>query len=237
MMMGYPRRQLLSRIVALTLVVAAASACSNKQRLPQYDFRNRSLAVVTTAPPYPEILGTGISRARGGGDALETVLNVSSALALEVSAHRAMPKLRAAATSVNVRDRMGERVLEVAARHLRAVPVWTPGTSDYEIEIRIYRYGITSSSWNSGASFLIDAELFLLDGPSGRRIWKSHVRSTSPVRPLLSSGEPAVDGAVSALALANMSTEEIQAQLELLADFSADRLLTALIDALDDTRG
>jgi hypothetical protein len=218
------------------LAAVAAGACSNKQRLPEYDFRNRSLAVVTVAPPRPEILGSGYSRVRGD-DALERILGLGSAIALEVSAQQAMPRLQNAATTVNVRDRMGARVLDGAARHLRAIPVQTPGTSDFEIEIRIYRYGITSSSWNSAANFLIDAELFLLDGSSGRRIWKSHVRSTSPVRPLTASGEPAVDGAVSAIALANMTTEEIQAQLEVLADYSADRMLTELINALDDARG
>lgn len=225
-------RKLLFAAGAAALLVGG---CSNKQRLPEYDFRNRTLSVVTVAPPRPEIFGGGYSNVRGD-DAVEAILGIGSALALEVSAHQAMPRLQDAASTVNIRDRMAVRVLDGAARHLRALPVQTSG-SDFEIEIRIYRYGITSSSWNSAASFLIDAELFLLDGASGRRIWKEDVRATTPVRPLLSSGEPAVDGAVSAIALANMSTEEIRAHLEVLADFSADRMLLELIHALDETRG
>jgi hypothetical protein len=222
---------------AMVVIVAAVmfGACSNKQRLPEYDFRSRTLSVVTVAPPRPEILGTGIARV-GRADTFDDILVLGSAIALEVSAQQAMPRLQNAAATVNVRDRMGARVLDGAARHLRAIPVTAPGTSDFEIEIRIYRYGITSSSWNAAAHFLIDAELFLLDGSSGRRIWKSHVRSTTPVRPLLASGEPAVDGAVSAIALANMSTEAIRSHLEVLADFSADRMLSELISALDETR-
>ncbi len=223
-------------LLPVVLAAVVASGCSNKQRLPQYDFRNRTLSVVTVAPPQPDIFGGGYAGVRGD-DAVERILNIGSALAVEVSASQAMPRLRNAAASVNVRDRMAARVLDSAARHLRAVPVQTPGSSDYEIEIRIYRYGITSSAWNSAASFLIDAELFLLDGRSGRRIWKENVRATTPVRPLLASGEPAVDGVVSAIALANMSTEEIRAHLEVLADFSADRMIAELIDALDDARG
>lgn len=223
-------------LLPIAFAVVAATGCSNKQRLPEYDFRNRTLAVVTVAPPQPEVFGGGYASVRGD-DAVEKILNIGSALAVEVSANQAMPRIRNAAASVNVRDRMAARVLDSAARHLRAVPVETPGSSDFEIEIRIYRYGITSSSWNSAASFLIDAELFLLDGRSGRRIWKEDVRATTPVRPLLASGEPAVDGAVSAIALANMSTEDIRAHLEVLADFSADRMISELIDALDDARG
>jgi hypothetical protein len=223
---------------ALLLLAGAAiatSGCSNKQRLPQYDFRDRTLAVVAIAPARPEIFGTAPSRGRSA-DSAEALLTLGSAIAVEVSARQARPRIDQAATNVNVRDRMSTRVLDGASRHLRAVPVASPTGADFEIEIRIERYGITATSWNTAAQFVLDAELMLLDGASGRRIWKDRVQATSPVRPLLASGDPAVDGAVTAIAIANMSTEEIQRHLEILADFSADRMLQELVRALDQTR-
>jgi hypothetical protein len=217
-------------------LIATLGGCANKQRLPQYDFRNRTIGVVSIAPARPEIL-SGVARTPGSDDPVERAIAIGSAIVMEVSARQALPRMETAAATVNVKDRMGDRVLESAARHLRAIPVASAGGADFEIEIRIHRYGITASSWRSDAEFLLDAELFLLDGATGRRIWKSRVSETSPVRALLASGDPAVDGAVSAIALSNMSTEEIQRQLESLADFSADHLVAELVRALDRTRG
>jgi len=230
-----PLRRTILLFVAMGIVMTAA-ACSNKQRLPEYDFRDRTVGLVAIAPPRPEIL-SGISLASASDDPVERVIAAGSAILVEVSARNARPRLESAASAVNVRDRMGDRVLDAATRHLRANAVDDPADADFEIEVRIHRYGITASSWSSDTHFLIDAELYLLEGDSGRRIWKSRVRETTPVRPLLASGDRVVDGAVSAITLSNMSTEEIARHLESLADFCADRLIAELVRALDETRG
>lgn len=225
----------LTRTLSLCLLVGAVG-CGNKQRLPQYEFRGHTLAVTTLAPSHPEVLGR-VSYRIDPEQPLESLLRVGSSAAFEATAHQARPRLDSAAVAVNVNARIGERVLDGAARHLRALPVASAAAADYEIEIRVRRYGIVATSWSAPARFLIDADLFLLDGRTGRRIWQSQVRASSPIRPVIASGDRSVDNAISALTLANMSTGEIQQHLERLADFSADRLLARLIRSLDQARG
>src|SRR5690606_9280773 len=71
-------------IIPLALVFALV-ACSNKQRLGEYDFRGRTLAVVTIAPAHPEVF-SGASFARvDADDPVELVLRAGSEAVREVS--------------------------------------------------------------------------------------------------------------------------------------------------------
>jgi hypothetical protein len=218
------------------LAVLASGACSSKQRLGQYDFRGRTLGAVTIGPAHPEVLA-GLSVSRRGEDPLETILRVSTELAREAQAQLARPRLAEAATRVDVRGRIEERTLDHAARHLRATPARGVTAVDFELEVRIRRYGIVAASWSSPAYFLLDAEMMLLDGATGRRVWKTHVQERQAVQPFAyAGGDRVVTNAVTAVALAMMSTAEIERQLELLADFAADRMNTRLTRGLDAAR-
>lgn len=236
--MGCGRRVLLNQLALAGLagVTLAAWGCSSNQRLAQYDFRNRTMGVATIAPPYPEVL----SEMHVAMDAQHPVLSLLKAgaeVAREVSVRDFETRLDSAAQKVNVSDRMGERVLRNGARQLRAVPVADSLNPDYELEIRVRHYGITASSWTSAAYFMIDADLRLLDGSTGRRIWKAHVRATEPVRSTSVNVDPRYDRSVgnviTAVALSRMSSDEIERALETLADFAADRLVDKLADTLD----
>lgn len=236
--MAHGRRVLLNQLALAGLagVTLAAWGCSSNQRLAQYDFRNRTMGVATIAPPYPEVL----SEMHVSMDAQHPVLSILKAgaeVAREVSVRDFETRLDSAAQKVNVSDRMGERVLRNGARQLRAVPVADSLNPDYELEIRVRHYGITASSWTSAAYFMIDADLRLLDGATGRRIWKAHVRATEPVRSTSVDVDPRYDRSVgnviTAVALARMPTDEIERALETLADFAADRLVGKLADSLD----
>lgn len=224
---------LLTVTAALT---AALSGCGGKHHLGEYDFRGRTLTVVTLAPPHPEIL-SGAYFATDGDSPLETVLRVGSEIAREASARRLRARLDSAATAVDVSERMSERALRNSARHLRATPVGEPGNGTHELEIRVRHYGIVADSWTAGAYYSIDAEVMLLDGESGRRIWNTRVRQRDPVGPsALGVSDRSISNVVTAVMLANMSAAEIQRALESLADYAADRVVEQLGKALDDVR-
>ncbi|MEJ2186704.1 MAG: hypothetical protein P8Z36_12295 [Gemmatimonadota bacterium] len=222
-------------LAGLAAVAALASGCSGN-RLDQYDFRSHTLGVATIAPPYPQVL----SEMHLGVDTQHPVLSLLKAgaeVAREVSVRDFETRLDSAAHNVDVSDRMGARVLKNGARQLRAVPVEDTRNPDFELEVRVRQYGITASSWTAAAYFMIDADVRLLDGATGRRIWKAHVRATEPVRSTAVDVDApyhrSVGNVITALALARMSTAEIQRALETLADFAADRLVAKLGDAID----
>lgn len=123
------------RIPMAVAVVAVAALVStscggSKHRLAEYDFRGRTLAVVTIAPPYPEVLSS-TSLDPKTDNPVEAILRVGSEIAREASARRVRARLDSAAKAVDVSGRMGDRALRNAARHLRATPVAEAG--DYEL--------------------------------------------------------------------------------------------------------
>jgi hypothetical protein len=220
---------------AAVLLPVIFVACSSKQRLGEYDYRNRSLAVVSIAPAYPEVLGGAALRVDPDRP-LDALLRVGSEIAREVQKHQIRPRLDSAAVRVDVEQRMAAQLLDNAARHLRAVPSPESRTADYELEVRIRRYGIVASAWSAPAYFLIDADMTLLDGATGRRIWRGRVQQRDAVRPYAAVGSRTVSNTVSAIALASMSVEDLSRQLENLADYAANSMSIYFVRSLDQAR-
>ncbi len=225
--------------VGTLLIVAAvlpAVACSPDHHLAEYDFTGGSLAVVAIAPPRAEVFSDMDLRV-DRSDPLGTVLRAGTEIAREMSLEDFRLRLDSAANRVDVSGRMADRTLGDAARYLRARPVESASDADFELELRIRRYGIRADGWRSGAYFSLEGDMLLLDGATGRIIWRTNVRASDPVRPgAVDSDSPALTNVVTAVALSRMSTGEIEQALVSLADFSADALGRAFARALDEAR-
>ncbi|HEX6941094.1 MAG TPA: hypothetical protein VF158_16875 [Longimicrobiales bacterium] len=221
---------------AAAVAALAVAACGPKNHLHEYDFRGRNLAVTTIAPPYPEIdAGSDLSVDRE--KPLESLLRVSSEIVRESEAEKLRARLDSAAAAVDVGERMAARVHQNAARYLRARPVDDGGTADFELEVRIERYGIVASSWTSGAYFNVEGDVLLLDGTTGRIIWDTHVWAHDPVRATaIGADERAIDNVVTAIALARMSAEQVERAFVTLADYAADAVLRQFAEDLDEAR-
>lgn len=224
-------------LLSLAFVVLLLAGCSNKQRLGEYDFRNRTITVATIAPPYPDVFSS-LYLDVDTSQPIRAILSVGSGVARNVAVEGARARVDSAAAAFDISERMGTRILDGASRHLRTTPITDNRLADYEIEVRIERYGLTASSWTSQAYFTIDADLWLLDGATGRRIWKSGVHATDRVSPAVFGPDGrTVAGVVTAISIANMSAAEMQKVLEGLSDFAADWLVDELAHSLDDARG
>lgn len=222
----------------MALLVLTTSGCASAGRLGEYDFRDRTVAIVTVAPPHPDVFTEGDFR-RGEQSVVEVFVRVAADIVREAEAERARARLDSAVAEVNVAHRMSDRVLEQGARQLRARSVKDVGQGDFEIEVRVKRYGIDAESWDDQARFLIDADVFLLDGESGRQIWKAHVDEHQE----MSSGllgwvlPDAVGSAITAGQLASLSVADMRRALESLADYCADRMIDKLRRGLEKARG
>lgn len=241
--MRISRRPLVIGPTIAALAALALGACVHTGRLAEYDFRDRTVAVVTNTPPRPEVF-TGDwfmddgenSEGEGSGGIIRFLFRLGSEIVREVEAHEARQRLDEATESVDVSDRMAGRLLDQAARLLRARPVESVQGVDFEIEVYVASYGIEADSWDSQAQFFIKAELFLLDGETGHEIWRSDVNANSPVNSRRLDHGGTANTVITAAALASLSVEEMEIALESLADFSADFLAGKLREALRKVR-
>ena len=224
-------------LVLLVGIATGAGGCASAGNLADYDFRDRSLGVVTLAPPHPDVFTDQVVDL-DGTDLAGAIFRIGSDLLKESEAGKARARLDSAALAVDVPGRLGRRVLEDGARQLRARAVETTREADYEIEIRVERYGIEADSWDDQANFVLEAEVRLLDGPSGRRIWNARVSERDPVNDaVLGGGAPILGSVLTARALAGLSVPEMERAMEGLADYCADRMLDRLRRGLDRVRG
>ena len=111
---SFAHRDLL-RAVATVLVTLAGVGCASAGRLGEYDFRDRPVAVVTIAPPHPDVFTEG-EFWLGRRSLAEAIVRVAGEIIREGEAEHARARLDSAVIQVNVAERMSARVLEQGAR-------------------------------------------------------------------------------------------------------------------------
>jgi hypothetical protein len=227
----------------LVLVAIAASGCASAGKLAEYDFRDRTVGVVSLGSPRPEILTDAVLDLNFSNP-LQAALRIGADVAKEVEASRARRRLDEAATEVDVPGRMMDRVLHGVTGELRATPVEDARRAEFELEVFVKRYGIDAEAWLGPAHFFIESEVILRDASTGRRIWKGKVTEREPIS-LVILGAPGMgwqdqaiaNDVLTAAGLASLSPEAMARTLEALADFSADRVLRSFRRGLEKSRG
>jgi hypothetical protein len=216
-----------ARLACAALVALSLSACASAGRLAEYDFRGRSLAVVSSVPPHPEVVIEDLPdpRERSWWQAL---IRAGSEVVRDQQAERVGEKLEAAKQTVDVSGLMADDVLARAARLLRATPVASVEEADFEIEVQVGSYGIKASTWDSNADFFIRAEVLLLDSQTGRRIWQEEVDASDPIDVSRWGAGGPLGNLLTARALADLSVSEVERALRGLAAYSAGKLAEKL---------
>ena len=224
--------RLLRPLVALLLVTLFAGCASS--RLGEHDFADRTVAVVVSKPPAPEI-DTSNWLWIDPDNILASVARAGAAIAKEASADRARERMMRAMEEVDVATRVADRTLERTALYLRATPHETEHDADYVLDVWIHNYGIQTESWDSAVYFRMKADVILLDGATGDQIWKERVKTKDPLTTIPVSGYIAED-VLTAQALARLSEDEMIVAFERLADATADRIARELRDDLRKAR-
>lgn len=227
---------------ALALVSLAVSGCASAGKLAEYDFRDRTVGVVSLGSPRPEIL-TDAFLDLNLSNPLQAALRIGADVVKEVEAPRARGRLDVAAAEVDVPGRMMDRVLHGVAGELRAIPLEDARDAEFELEVFVQRFGIDAEAWLDPAHFFIESEVVLKEAATGRRIWKGNVTEREPISPVLlgTTGvgwqEQAIaNDVLTAASLASLSPEAMARTLEALADFSADRVVRSFRRGLEKAR-
>ncbi len=223
-------------VLTLGILALLQAGCSRTNRLGEFDFQNRSLAIAVTTPSRPDVF-TGNWVHYDKDQPLRTLLQVGSSIVKEAEAEKARIRMDSAYQCVNLEAILTDRTHEQIARYLGAYPIDELLAADFILDIHIRKYGIDAKSWDASAHFTMVAEINLIDGQSGRLVWETKFEESEPLSPALWGPHPGLRNVLSAEALARLSIGEMTAALEQLADFTADRINSRLRRDLYKARG
>ena len=213
------------------MLVLALPGCGG-HHLADYDFADRSLAVVYYTALVPELWTGGYDVE--GDNPLEVVVAAGGRVAREVEARRAQARLDSAASRLDLAEGMADRTLERASRYLGARPVEEESEADYLLEVDVRHMGLDAG--RDAAYLVVRAEVVLLDGRTGREIWDADVRGRDRLTPGVSGSTEVLGDVVTAGALSRVSVDEFETILRRLTDFVADRVARELRSDLRDAR-
>jgi hypothetical protein len=223
-----------ARLAALALALTVA-ACAHAGRIADYDFRDRTLAVVAIIPPRPYV-DTGPDVDLTGMNPVGALLKVGTSIYKESQAARLRARLDTASVGLDLADRIAGSVLERSARYLGARAVTTSEGADFLLEVTVEEYGVDARDWDDGARVHVEARLLLLDR-DGREVWKGEVNEDEPVtRGWFQVGSPAAD-IVTGSALGDLTVRELELAMNEVADYAADRLAEKLREGAEKARG
>ena len=229
--MRHPARRFTTTASASLLLVATACGGGARHHLGEYDFADRSMALVVLGNPSPGLV-TGSYDLRST-DIVEVVKKAGSKAAKDVEAKRARVRMDSATAGMRLSDSLAKRTLDRASRYLGVRPIASSADADYLLEVHMRNFGLDASG--SETSLYTNAEAVLLDRRTGREIWNVSVQGTDRITPRTRVGGSVGGAIISVAALHAMSVADFQQALDQLMSLSsnvvADELRTALRDA------
>lgn len=218
------------------LLPVAALGCAHGNRLADFDYRDRTVSVVSDVPRRPEVLSGPYFMGGRSGDPIRDIVRVGARIVREAEAIAVQERLDSAASLIDVGYVLEDNALDRAARYLGADPAAGGGDADYLLEIIVIEYGIDAEAWDAAAQFYIEADAALLDEATGTEIWRAEIEARDPIGPAVFGGPSTVRDIVTAVTIADLSVQEIVDMLESLADYSARVITDKLRDDLRDAR-
>src|SRR5690606_27071788 len=170
----YVRTRLLQGAVAIAGL--STIACGGGHRLAEFDFEDRTMALVFVTPPAPGLL-TGGYHLDAEDDVTELVVKTTSGVARDMEARRARARLDSAARRVNLQAGLAERTLERTSRYLGMRPVERVSDADFLLEVHMSSYGLDARG-TTAAYLYSNAEVVLLERRTGHEVWNARVHGT-----------------------------------------------------------
>lgn len=210
-------------VVALSL---ALLGCGASHRLGEYTFRDHTAAAVISAPPRPWVFAKADFGDIDPDDLAISAFRAVTQMTKSVTAGLAQARLDSAMEKVDVPERIKDGALQRCSEYLHFQPIQNYDRSDFLFDMDIDSYGIDADSWDAGVYFKIDLRVYLIDNKSGLEIWKTRVKEKQPVSPTIfgDTGSAAADNVITAIALSQLSVEEMVTGFQYLADDTADRV-------------
>jgi len=229
------RTSLLVRRCAAAVVLAGVFAgCGRKHYLNQYQFSDRTIALVFIDPPSPQLLH-GFYDLRWPDNAVQAVAQVGGGVAKEVVARRAIARFDSASRRVNVEDGLAQRTLDRASRYLGTRSSLTPDGADYVLEVTMKSFGL-DARYSTATYVFTSAEAVLIDRHTGREIWSTRVRGRNRMTPWVHGTDNVPSSIINAATLSTVSVQDFQTGLEQLVTYTSNLITDELRDKLREVR-
>jgi hypothetical protein len=217
-----------------TAGLVALAACGANHHLGDYQFSNRSMALVYIEAPSPELLtgGYGITTAANPVDA---VIRAGTGAVKEIEARKASVRLDSATSKVDVASRLADETLTRASRYLGVRPVPQGDDADFLLEVHMRSFGIDARG-HDAAYLFTNAEAVLLDRRTGREIWSVDVHGNDRLTPQVNGTERGPAAIITAGTLSKVSVGDFQHALDQLVSYSSTLITDELRSSLRDTR-
>jgi hypothetical protein len=233
-MRRHPEASRILRRLAIIVLPCVTAGCAGRHHLAEYQFADKTLAMVFLEPPSPELL-SGFYDIRPANNPIEAAMRVGGGIAKEVEVRRASARLDSAARHVDIPDRLARRTLDRVSLYLGTRPVESRNDADYVLELNMRRFGIDARS--SHAVYLYTrAEAVLVDRRSGREIWSMDVRANDRLTPWVIGTRTVPSSIFTAATIHNVSVAELQEALDQLVTSSSNAITNRLRDRLRDVR-
>jgi hypothetical protein len=202
-------------IVLVAVIGLGFAGCASTE-LALYDFDEQSMSVDVRIAPDAEI-DASYSIVVDADDPIRTALSIGSSLAKANQVAQVEEKLHAALRRTDMRTIVEDELSEFVETTLGSRIAESRSDADLQLIVDVNSYGIDAGGSGSGIEFQLSATAKLYDLQTNDRIWRTREYVSEPASPDV-FGLPAVAGNVlSAVALAELTEEEIARGLERLA--------------------
>jgi len=222
------------RSVSAVVLMALSMGCGGHNYLAEYNFVNRTMALVYIAPPRPELV-TGWYDIPNTDDPVTAIVAAGSGVAKEIAGRNARSRLDSATGQINIDSLMSTRTLERASRYLGTQPTLDQRNADFLLELNMRGSGIDIRGSRS-ASIFMSATAVLLDARTRREIWSFDVNGRDRITPFLYGTNRAPAGGITAAVLSTVTVADFHRALEQLVDFSSNEITERLRSELRDAR-
>ena len=218
--------RVITLLFGLTLSLSLTMCCS-MNHLRGYEFRDRTAAALLDFPPSPEIFTNDWTNVNWSNP-VEAIFDIGTGIAKEVEVSKARAKLVRAMDKVDIPEIIRSKTLDRGSEYLHYRPVEDTKDAYFLFDIEIRNYGIEAQSWTAGVYFKIDVKTTLIDNYSGKEIWRSCFDERLPVSREIFGLPDQANDIITAIALSNLTADEIAAGLEHLAGHTSDRIIQKL---------
>jgi len=201
----------------VAIVVIGLAGCASTE-LAYYDFESQNMSVDVRVAPDAEVEAS-YNVTIDPEDPVRTAISIGSSLAKASQVREAEEKLHVAMRDVDIREIVEEELSDFVETSLGSRVVDDRRRADLQLTVEIESYGIDASG--SGVDFQMTAKAILWDPDRSDRVWRGRESVTQPVSPAIFGLPGAADNVISAVALSEMSEDEIARGIERLAQDAA----------------